>query len=348
MGDNFIIYGAYGYTGQLITELAVSKGLKPLLAGRSEQKLSALANSHDLPYKVVDVNNLDKLDEVIDGYTLILNCAGPFSETAQHVIQYCIAKQLHYTDITGEISVFEMAKAFGKAAVENNIMIMPGTGFDVVPTDCLAKYLSEQLPDAAELELAFKGVGGTSHGTSITMISGMDKGGAIRKNGKIQSVPNAYEVKQFDFDRPGLTAVTIPWGDVSTAYHSTEIPNIKVFMAMSPKTIQRLKWTNHLKCILGMSVVQNFLKSQVKAGGPSEAVRANANSYIVGQVSNENGVTKMARLKTIEAYTLTAESALLIAEKIIGGNFKVGYQTPSSAYGYQLVLEIRGTELNDV
>lgn len=348
MGKNFIIYGAYGYTGQLITELAVSKGLKPLLVGRSEQKLSAFANKHHLSYIVVDVNSLHLLDKVIDDYTLILNCAGPFSETAKQVIKYCIDKQLHYTDITGEIAVFEMAKTFNASAVQNNVMIMPGTGFDVVPTDCLSKYLSEQLEDATSLELAFKGVGGASHGTTITMISGMDKGGAIRKDGKIIAVPNAYEVKKFDFDRSDLTAVTIPWGDVSTAFHSTGIPNIKVFMAMSPKTIQKLKWTNYFKCFLGMSVVQNLMKSQVKEGGPSEADRKKGKSFVVGQVSNDSGVVKKARLQTIEAYTLTAESAVLIAEKIVSGNFKAGYQTPSSAYGYQLVLEIRGSKLSNI
>ena len=348
MEKNFIIYGAYGYTGTLITELAVSKGLKPLLVGRSDQKLSSLANLHNLPYKVSDVKNLNLLNDIIGDYSLILNCAGPFSETAHQVIEYCIEKKLHYTDITGEIGVFEMAKTFHQDGIDKNIMIMPGTGFDVVPTDCLDKYLSEKLPDSTDLELAFKGVGGPSRGTSITMISGMDKGGAIRKNGKITSVPNAYEVKKFDFDKPNLTAVTIPWGDVSTAFYSTGIPNIKVFMAMSPKMIKNLKLTNYIKGILGLSFVKNFLKSQVKEGGPSEDVRAQANSYIVGKVSNEKGASIMAKLKTIEAYTLTAETALNIAQKILEGNFKAGYQTPSSAYGYQLILEIRGSELSDV
>ena len=139
MEKNFIIYGAYGYTGTLITELAVSKGFKPLLVGRSDQKLSALANLHDLSYRVVDTKNLQELNSIIDNYTLILNCAGPFSETANQVIQYCLDKQIHYTDITGEIGVFEMAKTFNQDALDKNIMIMPGTGFDVVPTDCLAK-----------------------------------------------------------------------------------------------------------------------------------------------------------------------------------------------------------------
>lgn len=348
MKKNFIIYGAYGYTGTLITELAVSKGLKPLLVGRSDQKLSSLANLHGLSYKVLDIKNLKELDSVIDNYALILNCAGPFSETAHQVIQYCLEKNLHYTDITGEVGVFEMAKTFDQEAKEKNIMVMPGTGFDVVPSDCLAKYLSEKLPDATDLELAFKGDGGPSHGTTLTVISGLGKGGAIRKNGKIIAVSNAYEEKKFDFDLPGLSAVTIPWGDISTAYFSTKIPNIKVFMAMPPKTIKGLKMLKYVKGFLGLSFVQNLLKSQVKAGGPSEASREKSNSYLVGKVSNEKGKSISAKLKTLDGYTLTAEASVLIAQKILDGNIKVGYQTPSSAYGSQLILEIRGSELKDI
>ena len=185
MKKNFIIYGAYGYTGALITELAVNKGLKPLLVGRNDQKISSIANQYDLPYKVLDIKNLKELNPIIENYALIINCAGPFSETADQVIRYCIEMQLHYTDITGEIGVFEMAKTFHQEAKEKGIMVMPGTGFDVVPSDCLAKYLSEKLPDATDLELAFNGDGGPSHGTTLTVISGLGKGGAIRKNGKI-------------------------------------------------------------------------------------------------------------------------------------------------------------------
>ncbi len=348
MGKNFIIYGAYGYTGELITKRAVSKGLKPILAGRSQQKLTVLAEKYGLRYIVCDLANLYLLDTVIDESTLILNCAGPFSETSQDVIEYCISKEQHYLDITGEVEVFERAKTYSPAAKEKNVMIMPGTGFDVVPSDCLAKYLSEQLPDADELELAFKGQGGSSHGTQLTMIEGMSKGGVIRKDGKITPVPAAYEVKTFDFDKPNLTAVTIPWGDISTAYHSTGIPNIKVFMAMSPKMINAMKMTNWIKPVLKSSLVKKVLRSQVKAGGPSESTRSNSRSFLVGTVRNKKGESKSARIETLDGYTLTVQTSLLIVERILKGDFKLGYQTPSSAYGYKLILEADRTTLKDI
>lgn len=348
MSKKAIIYGAYGYTGQLITELAVEKSMDIVIAGRSDQKISALANRFGLDYVVADTSNLSVLDSIAEQSTLFINCAGPFSETIDPILKYCIEKQLHYIDITGEIEVFEKAKRYDEAARQKGIMVMPGAGFDVVPSDCLAKYLSEKIDSPTHLELAFKGVGGPSKGTSMTMIKGMHKGGAIRENGKIKSVPAGFEVKKFDFDRPGLTAATIPWGDVSTAFHSTGIPNIKVFMAMSPKMIKNLKFSNYIKPILSWSFVQDIMASQVKEGGPSEDVRMKSSSYLVGEVRNAKGEVHAAKIKTIEAYTLTAETTIIIAQRILAGDVKVGYQTPSSVYGYQLILEVEGTELKDL
>lgn len=348
MKNNFIIYGAYGYTGRLITQLAISKGWKPLLAGRSEQKLATLAREVQLGYVTTDVKNLEKIDLSKDNYTLLLNCAGPFSETSAELIRFCLKNNLHYTDITGEIGVFELAKTFDKVAKEKGLMIMPGTGFDVVPSDCLAKYLSEKLPDASHLELAFSGGGGLSKGTQLTVINGLGEEGAIRKEGKIIPVPHAFEVKNFDFNLPNRTAATFPWGDISTAYFSTGIPNIKVFMAVSPKTIQWMKRYRWFKPFLRLNWVKKWLTKRVKEGGPSEETRKNSRGYFIGTVWNDRGELVTTRLETINGYSLTAESALLIAGKILSGHFQAGFQTPASAYGADLILEIEGSKRFDV
>ncbi len=118
---------------------------------------------------------------------------------------------------------------------------MPGVGFDVVPSDCLARYLKDQLPEAVDLTLAFYGLGRISHGTQTTMTMNIGKGGAIRKNGKITPVPAAYMEQEIDFGDVKKVGVTIPWGDVSTAYYTTGIPNIKVFTVVPQKQITLLK-----------------------------------------------------------------------------------------------------------
>jgi short subunit dehydrogenase-like uncharacterized protein len=340
----FIIYGAYGYTGELIVELCAEKGLKPILSGRSEEKLRPLAEKLGFEYIAAETDQLSKLDEAASRSVLILNCAGPFTRTIKQMVKYCLEKGLHYTDITGEITVFEIAASFDKVAKEKRIMLMPGTGFDVVPSDCLAAFLKTQLPDAVDLKLAFKGTGGLSHGTATTMVENIGAGGAIRKDGKITPVPYGYKTWQVDFYKgPELTA-TIPWGDVSTAWYSTGIPNIEVYTAMPPGQLRSMKMGNYLGWLLKTPFVNNILKKQIKPGGPSSEKRAKSASYLYGEVFNAKGEKKKASLKTLDGYTLTAVTAVLIAEKILKGNFKSGFATPSLAYGADLIMEVPGTE----
>lgn len=340
----FIIYGAYGYTGELIVDLCSKKGLHPILSGRAEEKLKPLAERYGFRYVVADIDHLEALDEAAAQSVLIINCAGPFSRTIRQMIDYCCRKKLHYTDITGEIGVFETAASFGKKAETAGIMLMPGTGFDVVPSDCLAAYLKQQLPDATHLWLAFKGTGGLSHGTATTMVESIAKGGAVRKDGKIISVPYGYKSRMVEFNKgPELTA-TIPWGDVSTAFYSTDIPNIEVYTAVKPAALKSMKMGNYFGWLMGWGPVNSFLKSRIKVGGPSEAIRAKSASYLYGEASNAAGKVVSARLETKDGYTLTAITAVIIAEKILAGNYKAGFATPSLAYGADLILEAEGSK----
>jgi short subunit dehydrogenase-like uncharacterized protein len=340
---SFIIYGAYGYTGELIVELCHQKGWKPVLSGRSEDKLKSLAEKFDMPYVVAAIDDLSPLNEVAAKSSLLLNCAGPFSRTFQKVLRYCLDKGLHYTDITGEISVFEAAARANDKAVSKGIMIMPGTGFDVVPSDCLAAFLHQQLPDATHLTLAFKGTGGLSHGTATTMVENIGSGGAIRKDGIITSVPFAYKTKRIDFNKGPESSTTIPWGDVSTAFYSTGIPNIEVYTAVPESNIRSMKIGNYLGWLLRWGPVNKLLTSRIPAGGPSAEKRAKSKSYLTGEVVNAKGEKRSARIITLDGYTLTAVMAVNIAEKIMAGNFKAGFSTPSMAYGPDLIMEATGT-----
>jgi short subunit dehydrogenase-like uncharacterized protein len=347
MKNKWIIYGSYGYTGQLIAEIASKSDKEVILSGRDEHKLRQQADILQLSYLKADLDNAQEMSALLKDAILVIHCAGPFRHTYRKMAKACLEHQCHYLDITGEIEVFEGMKAYGEKFEKAGIMAMPGTGFDVVPSDCLAAYLHQQLPDATDLELAFMGLGGgLSHGTATTMAENIDKGGAIRKNGKIEVVPTAYKDKKIDFGRGYMSAMTIPWGDVSTAYHSTGIPNIMVYMAAPPKAIAWAKRSNHMGFILKTNLAKSLLKKYINSrpAGPDIQARQKGKSLLWGKVTNAAGKNVEARLQTKEGYTLTALTAWLIAEKVASGNFKTGYQTPSSAYGADLIMEIAGTE----
>lgn len=343
----FLLYGATGYTANLIMRFAQQYDLQPIIAGRDETKLQALAAQFNFEYRVFELSNHENIIENISDVKLVLHCAGPFMFTAKPMMEACLKAKVHYLDITGEITVFERAARLDEKAKDAGILMMPGTGFDVVPTDCLASFLKLHLPDATHLELAFGAIGGgLSHGTAMTMVEGMGQGGAIRQDGKIIKKPLGHKAKMIPFAEKPLFCMTIPWGDVSTAFYSTGIPNIEVYSATNPKSYKWVKLQGMFNWLMRMEFVKNIFRNQIKAkpAGPNDARREKSKMQVWGKVTNANGQSVEATWIGPEGYTFTAHSALIITKKILEGNFKVGFQTPSKLYGHDLAMEIENTK----
>jgi short subunit dehydrogenase-like uncharacterized protein len=347
----FIIYGANGYTGQLIAETAKQYGLSPILAGRNEAQLAPLAEKLGLSYRIATIDNPGQLASLLADCTLLLHAAGPFQFTARHMMMACLQSNTHYLDITGEIPVFEMAANFNNAALEAGIMIMPGVGFDVVPTDCLAAFLENLLPDANQLKLAFASLNGmVSHGTAMTMAMGLGAGSAARVNGKIVAKRLGEKGMLVDFGEKKLFVMSIPWGDVSTAYYTTGIPNIETYTAVPKSLYYALKFQSLYNWALKTKPVQRFIKKKIgqRPAGPNTTQRSNSSSLVWGEVQNNNGKIIQGKINCPDGYTLTVHSSLLIAKKVLDGSFIPGFQTPAGAYGANLILEIPGSRLQKI
>ncbi len=348
MDRTFLIYGANGYTGELITRFAADRGLKPIIAGRREAAIKPIAEKFGFEYRVFSLDETEKIDAALSEVAMVLHCAGPFSLTAKAMGEACLRTKTHYTDITGEIAVFEACAAADQRAKDASIMVMPGVGFDVVPTDCLARHLKDRLPSATELSLAFYGMGRISHGTQATMTMNVGRGGAVRRDGKIMHVPAAWRTREIDFGEVKKTGVTIPWGDVATAFYSTGIPNIEVFTVVPPSAFKMMKMSRYLGWLLAMGPFQRYLLGKIPPGGPTDEERAKGRTLLWGEARDPEGNRVETRMQAPEGYTVTAVAALNIAEKILAGNFTPGYQTPAKAYGADLILEIDGVTRLDV
>lgn len=343
----WMLYGANGYTAGLILELALKAGHRPVLAGRNREAIEALARRHDLPARIFDLAHPETLTSALSGIDAVLHCAGPFSATAAPMLEACLQVGAHYLDITGEISVFQHAHAQHERARERGIVVIPGTGFDVVPTDTLAAILKQELPDASELVLAFDAGGGPSAGTARTAVEGLAGGGKVRRDGQLVSVPLAYKTREFEFEGERRFAMTIPWGDVYTAYLSTGIPNIEVYMTVAPKLAERARRMNWLRPLLGLGVVQNYLKAQVaqRGPGPSAERRGNSRSIIFGEARNAEGREVRKVLVTPNGYDLTAQTALGILELVLKQRPAGGFYTASQLMGCAFLLGLPGVEM---
>lgn len=348
---NFIIYGANGYTGKLVVETAIKKGLKPVIAGRNEETLKAMAQKYSLKYRAFDLSNIDTISSQIKDFDVVLNCAGPFSKTVKPMVKACLQSNTHYLDITGEIEVFEWVKSQDSKAKEKNIILMSGVGFDVVPTDCVANFLHREHPDATHLQLAFTSLGGSiSHGTVSTLLENLGKSGAVRINHKISPTPIGHKALEVDFGRKKVFCMTIPWGDVSTAHHTTNIPNIEAYTGVPKQAYYFMKLQALTNPILRTSFVKNMLQKYVDKNiyGPTPEQNEKGLSMVWGKATNEKGKSVEARLETPEGYKLTAEAAITITQKILNGKYPSGYQTPAGLFGFELLNEIEGCKLTKV
>ncbi len=346
-----LLYGAYGYTGRLIAEELKKQGQQAVLAGRREEPLRKMAEEYGWEYQAFDLSDQEVLDKNLYQVPLVIHAAGPFIHTAQPMIDACLRTQTHYLDITGEVPVFELAAAYDDQARAAGVVVMPGTGFDVVPTDCAARYLKDQLPEANDLQLAFASAGGGfSRGTALTMVENLGKGGVIRRDGQIINVKDAYEGRTIPFMDKDRFAMTIPWGDVSTAYHTTGIPNVKVFMSTHPKTFKRLRRMRFLNWLLKTELVKSRIRKRIEQGpaGPDAEDRQNSNMYIWGQATAPDGSTNSVQLKTPSGYALTAMASVHIAKRVLNHELEAGFHTPAGAFGADLIMEFPGVERREM
>ena len=348
---NFLIYGASGYTGRLAAEHAAASGLRPVLAGRRREDIEAVASRLGLEHRVFDLGSPRSIGEGIRGMSAVLHAAGPFSATSRPMVDACLGAGVHYVDITGEIAVFEAIADRDREAKAAGVMLLPGAGFDVVPSDGLAAHAKRRLPGATRLRLSIGGLGGISRGTALTMLERAGRGTMVRRAGQLVELPGAPRTA-VDFGAGPRPAIGMSWGDIATAWRSTGIPDIEVFFEASPKLKRAATLSRLFRPLLSIGFVRDALKAQVRRripSGPTPERRARSRSVIIAEAWDDaTGATVTSRLVTAEAYTLTAWTAVEIAHRAASGQAVPGYQTPSTAFGADFMLSFPATTREDL
>lgn len=345
MTGELLIYGSYGYTGELVTERAIEEGLTPTLAGRNTEKVERQASEHGLDHRVFGLEHPEIVAETVAGFDAVLHCAGPFSATAGPMVAACLDGGTDYLDITGEIDVLEAIAERDREAERADVTLLPAVGFDVVPTDCLAAHLHNRVPSATHLRLAIDGLGTYSPGTLKSIVEGLSRPGAVREEGAIRTVPPAWRTRRIDLGTGEKFAVTVPWGDVSTAYYATGIPNAEVYATVPERAVSVMRRTRVFTPLLATNPVQWALKRlvDVTVSGPSADERAGSSTRIWGEVESDAGI-RVARLRTPDPYDVTAMTAVESARRVLDGDVGPGFQTPASAFGPDFVLDFEGVE----
>ena len=352
MKKSFMIYGAIGYSGRLVAEHAAIYGLQPILAGREAATIIELANKLGLPYRIFSLDRIEDIVHALTDVQLVLNTAGPFDDTVEPFLLACLQTKTHYLDFNGERKGFEVAQRFDQSARSAGVMILPAVGFDVVPSDCLALYLQKQLPDATDLKLGFATFpeAAMSRGTALTTLGQLGWPGMSRREGALADEPIAKLGRLIDFGVSKVFSVSVPWGDLLTAYHTTQIPNIQTYFAASRAIFYVMKFQFLFNWILRMAWFKNFCRKWIVRNliGPSRMQRMRSSSVVWGQVTNPSGESRQALIHCPEVYEVTYHAALLIAREVQAGNQKAGLQTPAGVFGDSLILSVPGTRRKDL
>ncbi len=347
MDRPWLLYGAYGYTGRLIAQVAVERGLRPVLAGRNSNRVRALAEQLNLDHRTFSLSDADNIRRGLDGMAAVLHAAGPFSQTYRPMAEACLNTGTHYLDITGEIDVFEALHRLDDRARQARIVLLPGVGFDVVPTDCAAARAAERIAHPTHLDIAFSATGSTSPGTTKTMVENFGRPGRERRDGKIVEVPVGSITRQIPFTDRERHAVCIPWGDVSAAWYSTGAPNIRVYLAVRPSRVRRLSRISRAGRLFAARPVQHLLKWYVKqtVKGPNAQELSHGNARVWCQARNEEDELSTVELTTPNGYALTADSAVSAVQALLADGYAgpaAGTLTPSRAFGHSFVDTLHG------
>lgn len=332
--SSFLLYGSTGFVGSAIARLALQQGLHPIVAGRDADKIKTQAAELSMEHRVFRLDDGSAIEKALKEATVVLHCAGPFIHTSKAIADACLRTGTHYLDITGEVPVYEALAARDAEAKTSGVMLLPGVGFDVVPTDCLAAHLKQRLPTASHLTLAFHsdGPAGLPPGTVRTMIEMMPYGTRVRRNGQLQNASRERRTRLIDFGRGPIQATCLSWGDIFMAYHSTGIPNIEEYAVLRERTVK----------------LTDAAADRTPAGSTPEQ-RALTRTSVWGEVEDEQGHKATSRLHGPEAgVEWTAMTAIGAVKKVLAGEVQIGFQTPSLVFGSEFVMEGEGVTREDL
>jgi short subunit dehydrogenase-like uncharacterized protein len=355
MRSSLLIYGVTGCTGGLVSRLAAAAGLPHLAAGRDLERVAAHADPLLLPSRTFSLSDPAKIARGLAGAAVALNAASPFAETAPPLAEACLRAGVHYLDLAAGVAELEALRHLDARAREAGVMLMPGVGFGVVPADAVAARLKRRLPSAVRLSLAFEAVGGGSRGMLPALLGDLRRPGARRRGGELVPARPGEESLGLDLGAGRRIAITDPRrGELASVYWSSVYPDIDTY-TVHPAALRwliRSRLAAPARALLARRSAQALVRSLLRRSppGPAEEALGRGSTRLWAQAEDATGNQVTARLHGPQAHLFSARTALWIAQRVLAGRLRVGFQTPVTAYGPdlldRLVEDVEGVEVS--
>jgi short subunit dehydrogenase-like uncharacterized protein len=350
VSDGLLIYGGNGFTAALLAQEALARGLRPVLCGRDAERTKRAAGRFGVDYRVASLDAPRELATALRGVRVVINAAGPFADTTAPMLEACLNNGVHYLDVSGEAETLDFVSRKHGEARAAGVMLMPGVGFDVVPSDCLSRHVAARLSAPCRLSIGIAGLRSASRGSARTIVDQIGKRVLVRRAGRLSTVAPASLERHFDYGAGPSASLAVSWADVVSAYYSTGVPDIDVYFEATPAMRAALVTSRHLGWWMSAPPVRRYLKSWTRflPEGPDEDERRTATAVVVAEAEDEDGRRATARLRTPEVYTFTAMAGVGVAGRVLAGDWQPGYQTPSRVYGADFVLGFPGVTREDL
>lgn len=320
-----MIYGATGYTGRMAALQAQKLGLAPVLAGRKEQALAALASELGLEHRVFALEDEALVRHALEGVDVLLNCAGPFSHTASPLIAACLQVRTHYLDIAAELDSYLLSEQNNQDAIGAGVMLLPGCGGSVAMLGSLAARAVEVVSAPVALRIALHVSGAMSRGSATSASQNMTAQCLMRKDDKLTS-RDPSDLRSFNFGSYEASCFPVTLPDLITIAQQTGIGDIETYVHVS-----------------GTAFPDGDL-SELPAGPDAKAREANRYQAAV-EVVAKDGTTTRAFLDTVNGYTFTPLAAVEAARRVLAGQVRTGFQTPVGLFGSGFAETIADTRI---
>ena len=322
-----MIYGATGYTGRMAAQYAVAAETPLILAGRNEATLVSMSAMLGLEYRVFALEDTAVVESSIGDVGVLLNCAGPFARTANVLMHACIRQGVHYLDVAAELDSYRLAEVLDGEAKAAGVMLLPGSGGSVAMLGCLAGHTVAKANNPSSIQVAMHVSGGLSRGSAVSAMGSVTAETLARHGGGLVARPRGA-VRKLDFGKGAVDCFQVTLPDLITIWKSTGIPDIETFVHVT-----------------GDGFPQGDLSAL--PDGPSEQERLAHRYQAVAEVTSSDGSVVRSVLDTVNGYTFTATAAAEAGRRVLGGEYRSGFQTPAILFGNGFAETIADTTIVD-
>jgi short subunit dehydrogenase-like uncharacterized protein len=355
MAARIVLFGATGYTGRLTAEAMAGRGLKPVLAGRSQAKLDELADELDGGFETMtaDVSDPPSVAALVESGDVLVTTVGPFARWGQPAAAAATTVGAHYIDSTGEPSfIREVFERYGPAADQAGIGMLTAMGYDWVPGNLAGALALDRAGDLAtrvDVGYFITGSGASmSGGTRASLVGAIVAPAFGFRGGRVETERGAKRVRSFRVGAKDLTGISVGSSEHFTlprlaprlrevnAYLGWFGPASRAMQAMSAGTSVAMKLPGVEK--LWSTASDRFV--QGSTGGPGEEARSRSGSQIVGIAYDAAGrPLSEVHLKGVDGYTFTGAMLAWAAERAAGGGLKgTGALGPVEGFGLEALV----------